>query len=336
MKELSVYFSVLISLVALFSCSQEEKTLSSSKIPKGFDIVLYPEGNEYNEDRFNLGKKLFYDSILSVDSSLSCNSCHKQEYAFADNVDKSPGVFNRAGKRNAPTLTNVAYLPHVLFEGGVPTLEMQILVPIQEHNEFNSNIVEIANKLNEDETYVSMSQKAYGRNPDAFVITRSISNFQRELISGNSLFDQFEYQNRTNALNESAKKGYDLFFSSKTNCSECHSGFQFTNFAFENNGLYEEYLDPGRYHLTGDSLDLSKFKVPTLRNVELSAPYMHDGSIANLEEVVNHYNSGGKEHISKSKFIKPLNLTDEEKENLVDFLKSLTDIDFINNPRFRL
>lgn len=303
--------------------------------PPGFEEVFYPEGNAYTKERWELGKKLFYDPILSIDSSLSCSSCHKQEYAFADNKAKTPGVFDRPGKRNAPTLTNVAYLPYVLFEGSVPTLEMQILVPIQEHNEFNHNIVSIAEALNKDKTYVQLSNKAYNRNPDAFVITRAISNFQRTLISGNSRFDQYHYQNKKHVLTDSEIRGKDLFFSDKTKCSQCHSGFQFTNYTFENNGLYEHYEDIGRYHFTGEESDKHKFKVPTLRNIELSAPYMHDGSFNTLIDVIEHYNSGGKNHSSKNTIIQPLNLSSEQKADLEAFLKSLTDWEFINNPLFK-
>jgi len=333
--KISFLFKVGLIVFLLVSCSKSEQSYEQSEIPMGFDKINYPTGNEFSVDRFNLGKKLFYDPILSIDSSKSCNSCHRQEFAFADNLDKSPGVFDRAGKRNAPTLTNVAYLPYVLFEGGVPNLEMQILVPIQEHNEFNSNIVAISKKLNLNEDYVNWSLKAYNRKPDPFVITRAISNFQRELISGNSAFDQFEFQDKKNALSEKERKGYDLFFSNRTNCNKCHSGFQLTNYAFENNGLYENYEDPGRYHLTGDSLDLNKFKIPTLRNVGVSGPYMHDGSIQTLKAVIEHYNKGGKNHISKSHLIKPLHLTEVEKENLLAFLLSLTDYEFLENPRFK-
>lgn len=322
--------------ILLVSCSSsKEESGVNIKPPEGFSEIVYPEGNEYSKARWELGKKLFYDPILSIDSTLSCASCHKQEYAFADNKATTPGVFDRPGKRNAPTLTNVAYLPYVLFEGSVPTLEMQILVPIQEHNEFNHNIVAITESLKKNKTYVEMSQKAYNRVPDPFVITRSISNFQRTLISGNSPFDKFYYQNKESALTDQERNGMDIFFGDKAKCSQCHSGFQFTNYNFENNGLYEHYEDEGRLHFTGLESDRSKYKVPTLRNVELSAPYMHDGSLKTLMEVIEHYNSGGQNHINKSALIQPLYLTDQEKMDLEAFLKSLTDWEFINNPVFQ-
>lgn len=337
MKGIPIHIIVLSLLgILFFSCSSSDDNQGMTiYTPQGFEEVFYPEGNEFTQERWELGKRLFYDPILSVDSTLSCASCHKQEFAFADNKDKTPGVFDRPGKRNAPTLANVGYLPYVLFEGSVPTLEMQILVPIQEHNEFNHNIVLIAEALNNNKVYKELSQKAYKRNPDAFVITRAISNFQRTLISGHSRFDQYNYQNDKQALSESEKRGMDLFFGDKAKCSQCHSGFQFTNYNFENNGLYEEYEDIGRYHFTGMESDKNKFKVPTLRNIEVTAPYMHDGSINSLMEVIEHYNKGGENHVSKNSLIQPLNLTSEEKEDLEAFLISLTDWTFINNPMFK-
>ena len=256
------------------------------------------------------------------------------ELFFADNKAVSVGVQNLAGTRNSPSLGNIGYHPYFLREGGVPTLEMQILVPIQEHNEFNHNILDIANELNTDSIYQQMSQAAYNRSVDAYVITRAISTFERTLITGNSPYDKYTFQNKKHVLSNRELKGMNLFFSSKTNCSQCHNGFNFTNYAFENNGLYLNYSDVGRMRVTNDSSDLSLFKVPSLRNVEHTAPYMHDGSINTLEEVLEHYNQGGKLHVNKNILIEPLNLTQTEKEDIILFLKSLTDWDFINNSKF--
>ncbi len=318
------------------SC-QKDQTLSETVLPeilvppKGFPNMEFPEGNEYSTVRWELGKKLFYDPVLSIDSSVSCGSCHMPNLSFADNLATTPGAFNRPGTRNAPSLANVGYKPHLLREGSVPTLEMQVLVPIQEHNEFAHNIVDISEELNTLSEYVQMSQEAYGRNPDPFVITRALGVFQRTLISGNSRFD--EYQNgNTSALSPSEKRGMDLFMSSRTQCSSCHSGFNFSNYEFANTGLEESYEDVGRFRFTLDSADLSVFVVPSLRNVELTAPYMHKGQVATLEEVLEHYNSGGKAHPNKSGKIAPLGLTEQEKADMVNFLKTLTDFEFVENP----
>jgi cytochrome c peroxidase len=305
------------------------------KVPAGFPEPDFPRENELNKTRWALGKKLFYDPVLSRDSTKSCASCHHPAHAFSDTVAFSPGVEGRSGVRNAPTLANVAYQPYYLREGGVPTLEMQILVPIQEHHEFGFNILLIADRMMRDSAYLRMSCEAYGRDPDPFVITRSIACFERTLISGESRYDQFHFQAQTDALTPSEKRGMDLFFSDKTNCSTCHSGFNFTNYAFENNGLYVDYKDLGRMRLTDKETDKALFKVPTLRNAALTAPYMHDGSLPTLEAVVNHYNSGGKAHPHKNALIRPLGLSAQEQHDLIAFLGALTDDHFVNNAKFR-
>jgi len=181
---------------------------------------------------------------------------------------------------------------------------------------------------------VEQAKKAYDREPDPFVITRSIANFERSLISGNSKYDQYEFQGRTKALQSNELRGKELFFSAKANCSLCHGDFNFTNYAFENNGLYKTYADSGRMRLTRNEQDRALFKVPSLRNVELTAPYMHDGSMETLEQVVAHYNSGGRFH-KNNNLIKPLDLTKQEQKDLVAFLKSLTDYDFIANKNYQ-
>lgn len=326
---------IVIGILASFIVQKQNKgdiTPYSLAVPKGFPMPVFPEGNELTQERVDLGRMLFYDPILSIDSSISCASCHDQSLAFADNKKISPGVDGRLAARNAPTLTNVVYNPTFLFDGFLKTLEMQILVPIQEHAEFAFNIVEITKLLRKDTNYVKMSLLAYNRIPDPFVITRSIASFERTLISGNSKFDQQVYQNK-NVMNRSEKRGMDLFFN-KLNCTECHGGFNFTNFSVQNNGLYETYLDSGRQRASKLVEDKALFKVPTLRNIALTAPYMHDGSISTLEEVIKHYESGGKSHSNKSVHIKPFKLSNKQRKDLIHFLNTLTDIDFINNPDF--
>ncbi|MES2477612.1 MAG: cytochrome c peroxidase [Bacteroidota bacterium] len=304
-------------------------------IPEGFPSVIFPEGNEYTYQRWALGKRLFYDPIMSKQNTVSCASCHIAQNAFSDTISFSIGDNAVLGKSNAPTLTNIGYHPYYTRAGGVPTLEMQILVPIQEHDEFNTNILDIVERLNNIPSYVEQSIAAYDRVPDAFMITRAIANFERSLISGNSPYDQFQFQGKANALNTKEKKGKELFYSSRTNCSQCHNGFNFTNYSFENNGIPPNSLDSGRMRLTKDETDRDKFKVPTLRNIVLTAPYMHDGRFKTLEEVVANYNSGGTPHKNKSEFIKPLGLSSEEQQELIAFLKALTDQTFINNQNFK-
>lgn len=326
--------------VTIASCTQENieplhmMPPAFMERPIGFDSIPEPEDNKYSPERWALGKKLFYDPIMSLDSTISCGSCHKAAAAFSDDIVLSLGIEERLGTRNTPSLTNVAYHPYYTREGGVPTLEMQILVPIQEHNEFDFNIVLLAERMAQDSTYVTMSLEAYDRRPDPFVITRSLACFERSFISGYSRYDHYANYNDQEALTPAELRGMELFFSDKTNCASCHSGFNFTNYAFENNGLYEDYPDNGRYRLTGEAMDIAKFKVPSLRNIELTAPYMHDGSLETLAEVIDHYNLGGAEHTNKSTLIKPLALSNQDKSELIAFLLSLTDDNFVSNPLF--
>lgn len=318
------------------SCAKEIEgteiaNLQIMEVPQGFPEIEHPNGNEYTVDRWNLGKKLFYDPVLSKDGSISCASCHDPSLAFSDDKSVSIGAGGLLGTRNSPSLANVAYHPYYTREGGIPSLEMQILVPIQEHNEFNNNIVLISDTLAKIPSYVQLASAAYDQEPNAFVITRALSQFERSMISGQSSYD-LEYNNGIEgSMSESAQRGKVLFDSDRTSCSTCHSGFNFTNYSFQNNGLYDEYPDNGRERLTQNPNDKALFKVPSLRNVEITAPYMHDGSIQSLDEVVAHYNNGGSDHIHKSDLIKPLNLSESERFDLVSFLESLTDQKFITN-----
>lgn len=318
------------------SCAKESESteianLQIMEIPLGFPEIEHPEGNEYTPERWELGKRLFYDPILSKDGSISCASCHDPSLAFSDNQSVSIGSGGLLGTRNSPSLANVAYHPYYTREGGLPTLEMQILVPIQEHNEFNNNIVLIADTLSKIPSYVQMAKAAYDREPGAFVITRALSQFERSMISGQSIYDlEYNYDIK-GSMSDAALRGKELFDSERMSCSTCHSGFNFTNYSFENNGLYDEYPDNGRERLTQDPNDKALFKIPSLRNVEITGPYMHDGSMETLAEVIEHYNTGGSGHINKSELVQPLNLTENEKSDLLAFLKSLTDQNFISN-----
>ncbi len=339
MNLLTVIGCVLF-LVCLISCTSNQvdefvEYPRLMEIPKGFDPIPQVQDNDFTYARWELGKKLFFDEIMSRDNSISCASCHQPNLSFSDNQKQSFGVEGRIGKRNAPSLANVAYHPYLTREGGVPTLEMQVLVPLQEHDEFDFNIVDLSERLLADDEYTEMSYTAYDRPPDPYVITRALACFERSLISGNSFFDQFTQHDILHVMNEKAQKGMDLFFSSRTQCAACHGGFNFTNYAFENNGLHEEYEDPGRFRLTQKDSDKGMFKVPSLRNIAMTAPYMHDGSLPSLRAVIEHYNKGGAHHPNKSKLIKKLNLSEEEKQHLILFLESLTDRTFIENPNFQ-
>lgn len=304
-------------------------------LPAGFPMPDIPDDNQYTAARAELGKKLFYDTRLSRANTISCGTCHIQSKGFADNLELATGTENRTGLRNVPTLTNIAYADKLLMDGGSFSLEAQAFVPIEDHNEMDFTFKELVELLAKDGDYQRRSRDAYGRDFDAFTLTRALANFQRTLISGNSPYDQYIFQGNETALNARQLKGMELFFSEKANCSSCHSGFNFTGNTFENIGLYKDYADPGRARITLDPADDGKFKVPTLRNVELTAPYMHDGSLATLMEVVEHFHDGGNPHPNKSMEVKPIGLTKEEMENLVAFLHALTDETFVENAEFR-
>lgn len=327
--------SIAIILFFIFSFHAKHQKYNEYEltIPAGFPQPKIPKDNLLTTERIELGKLLFFDPIMSRDSSISCASCHQPELAFTDGLSKSIGIRDQVVSRNAPTLTNMAYQDSGLFlDGGVPTLEMQVVVPVQEHSEFDFDLKLIATRMKRDSTYMRLSYLAYNREPSAYVITRSIASFERTLISGNSRFDEFVNGDQ-GALSKFEKKGMKLFYN-KLNCAKCHSGFNFTNMSLQNNGIYSyPYpLDSGRMRISHSEKDRDKFKVPTLRNIELTGPYMHDGSMNSLEEVIEHYDSGGYNHQNKSNLIQPLNLTKKEKLQLISFLKTLTDFQFID-PR---
>ncbi len=306
-----------------YGCHQKNEA-NTSRFPE----INHPEDNLPTQERIDLGERMFFSTIFSVDSTISCASCHMPEYAFADTLPVSFGVKKRLGTRNSPSLLNVGYREKFLLDGILPSLEKQVTVPIHEHLEMDFNIVLLSERMNKDSSWIKMSQKAYERNPDPYVITRALSVFQRTLVSKNSSYDKYMRGDKE-ALTSQQEEGMKLF-NGKANCSECHSGLFFTNEEITNNGLYEHYKDSGKMRLTMLEQDRDLFKVPSLRNVEVTAPYMHNGSLSTLQEVISHYNSGGKKHINKSEKIKPLNLTEDEQQALISFLQALTDKETID------
>ncbi len=329
-------FTYLLVLLASLSACQKDAEVpvvqDFQNIPSWFPEMEIPTENQLTQARIDLGRKLFYEKKLSRDESISCGTCHKLENAFTDELPIATGIEGRLGLRNTPTLSNIGYTDIMFMDGGVRTLELQAQSPIFTHEEMDFTIAEFLERIEGDETYIRMFDEAYGQEPGAFGISRSIAAFERTFISGHSRFDAYEYQGDVNALSAAEKRGRDIFFSSETACTECHVPPLFTNFEFENIGLYEEYADTGLARITQLDEDKGKFKIPNLRNVAETAPYMHNGSMATLEEVVAHFNAGGVGHVNQSPLIKPLGLTEQEKADLVAFLHSLTDQNFINNP----
>lgn len=330
-------FFIALFLVLLFSCKREEDPVLSDRyelrIPDGFPQPDIPAEHYLSKSRIELGKKLFFDPRLSVDHTISCGSCHLPSLAFSDNKALSIGVQNRIGFRNAPPLFNLAWVPVFMKDGGVPTLELQVHAPISDVNEMAFDILLAVDRLKDDPVYADLSLYAYKRPLDTYVLTRALAAFQRSLVSGNSAYDRYLYKGGT--LSASELRGKDLFFSDSLHCADCHSGFNFTTNLFENNGLYLVYADTGRARITLKPEDSGKFRVPSLRNIALTAPYMHDGSLATLDEVIAHYASGGAAHPNKNPMLNGFQLSIQDQADLIAFLHTLSDVEFINNPEHR-
>jgi cytochrome c peroxidase len=325
------YPLLLGTLLALSGCSKEHPDLDEGNallildIPAGFQYPNIPADNLPTQNRIDLGKQLFNDPILSLDTSISCASCHKTELAFTDGLRFSKGIDTMWAARNSMTLVNAAYQPTLFWDGGSPTLEHQAVAPIENPREMGFEINAAVARLQNHPTYPDLFQKAYGEAPSVYSLTRALACYERTLFSGVSRFDRFRYLGQQDALNESEIRGMNIFMGERGECFHCHGEPNFTDYTFQNNGLYLEYPDSGRARITFQSTDVGKFKVPSLRNVELTGPYMHDGSIATLEEVIDHYDMGGNPHPNRSGLLRPINMTAQEKADLLAFLKALTD-----------
>lgn len=300
-------------------------------VPSHFPPAPLPADNAVTAARLELGKKLFYDPRLSRTGEVSCASCHKQELAFADPRQVSVGVQGRTGKRNAPPLANLAWNTTFFWDGGVKTLEQQAIGPITNPLEMDMTMGEVVQRVAADPEYVRLSLAAYGSEPRPEVVTKAIASFMRSLVSGASRYDR-HLRGDPSALSAAEQRGAAIALGERGDCFHCHVGFNLTNNTFANNGVAS--ADPGRRQITGRADDEGKFKVPTLRNVALTAPYMHDGSLATLREVVDFYSRGGQGHPNTDPTIQPLNLSEQEKADLIAFLGALTDEGFVKDPRF--
>jgi len=300
------------------------------QVPEGWEAPEFPEDNGFNDVRWAMGRDLFFDPRLSLDGAVSCSTCHLPERAFTAPEAVTPGAFGAFGERNAATLTNAAYQPHFMAEGGVPTLEMQVLVPLQEPSEMAHNIVTVCEELAQD--YAVQAEAAYGRELDPFVLTRALATFQRSLLSGNSPWDLWQ---RGGTVEEAVEQGGILFGAEGLGCDRCHTPPLFTTHGFANNGVDSVSVDPGRWRLTGESSDSGAFKIPTLRNIGFTGPYMHDGRFATLDEVVDHYASGGAGHAHQDSLLVPFALSEEERSQLMAFLGALDDTAFVLDVRWR-
>jgi cytochrome c peroxidase len=290
--------------------------------------------NPLTEEGFQLGRKLFYDGRLSKDGNFSCASCHQQFAAFATfDHDFSHGFNDQFTTRNAPALQNLAWVPLYHWDGGINHIEVQALSPLTAHNEMAENIDSVLQKLRADAAYKRMFKKAFGKEEiNSQKMLKAIAQFVGTLVSADSKYDKMKRGEA--AFNASELHGYEVF---KLNCEHCHKEPLFTDNSFRNNGLAQnEFLkDSGRMRITGEPADSLKFRVPTLRNVSVTQPYMHDGRFYSLGQVIDHYAKGIQQSATLDSSLRNgIQLTKHEKYDLVLFLQTLTDSSFLKNKRF--
>ena len=308
-------------------------------VPDGFPDMQIPEDNTMTVEGVQLGRMLFYDPILSADNTQSCASCHGQGFSFTDNGRRfSLGIDGFEGTRNAMAILNAGWMTSFFWDGRDGSLEEQAFEPVTNPIEMHQLWPDAVDKLKNHSEYPNLFFDAFGtRDIDSTHVVKAIAQFERTMISSNSKWDRYlrgEYE-----LTQAESKGFEIFFTEKGDCFHCHSTILYTDNLFHNNGLDSVFADKGRFDVTGDGNDVGKFKTPTLRNVEFTAPYMHDGRFETLEEVIDFYSEGLKFSPTIDPLMKNVNqggiqLTDDEKQNLIAFIKTLTDTTFINNPEY--
>jgi len=305
-------------------------------VPEYFPLPVYDfSKNPLTENKILLGRTLFYEPMLSKNNTISCESCHSPFSAFT-HIDHtlSHGIHDSIGTRNSPTLMNLAWQKYFMWDGAVNNLDMQALAPISHPFEMGSSINEVVEKLNTSEKYRKLFYNAYGDNTATGEKTlKAISQFMLTLVSANSKYDKV--MRKESNFTEQEANGYLLF---KNNCASCHTEPLFTNGNFENNGLPMDLLlkDIGRMKVTSNKNDSLKFKVPSLRNIEYSYPYMHDGRFKKLSEVLNHYTNGIQPSKTLATQLKHgIQLSSNEKVDIITFLLTLSDKEFVFNPKFQ-
>lgn len=280
------------------------------------------------ETKADLGKKLFFDTRLSKNNKISCASCHRPEFAFADTSAVSVGVYGRKGKRNSPSVMNMASREVFFYDGRAKTLEEQATFPIQDHNEMDILVDAAFERIIKDKKYQSYFQNVYNEMPNKTNILNAIAEFERTLETS-SPFDKYMAGDEK-AISTSAKRGHKLFLDPKNKCFECHFSPDFTGDEFRNIGLFDgtKYNDSGRYLITKNPRDIGKFKVPGLRNVAVTAPYMHDGSMKTLREVISYYNDiylQVPHPINEDSLVRQkIELSNQDIQDIENFLISLT------------
>ncbi len=356
MKKIVVFCFVALSV---FSCSKSgEENTNEAYIPTTVNLEIptifqqflpapiIPANNPLTQEGIDLGRKLFFDPILSGDGTLSCAGCHIQNNSFTDPRQFSVGIDGSVGTRNSMPIFNVAWNINQKFfwDGRAHSLEDQALDPVENPIEMNNTWDNAVSSLQATSHYPELFKKAFGTSTiTKNLVVKAIAQFERTLISGNAPFDRY-LMGDTNAVSQSVINGFNVFMDpDKGDCFHCHGSDAnplWTDNIFHNNGLDETFTDKGLGNVTGDPLDFGKFKSPSLRNLAYTAPYMHDGRFETLDEVINHYSEG----LVYSETIDPLmkfvaqggsHLTPEEKTDLKAFLLSLSEDGFTTNPNFQ-
>ncbi len=333
---------VLLSAIWIAGCKKDNIDPGTWRpvsfvVPKGWPQPVYTfANNPLTFDGFELGRKLFYDVRLSRDNTISCGSCHQQFSAFAHiDHDISHGVENRLGTRNSPALFNIAWFPSFFWDGGVNHLETQPINPIQNHLEMDMTLTEVIDRVNADAAYRERFKKVFGNETaNSQMIFRAMSQFMAAMVSSDAKYDKYVANPGAGYFNAQEVRGLTLF---RQHCASCHKEPLFTDYSFRNNGLapLASVNDSGRAHITLDIADLYKFKVPSLRNIALTRPYMHDGRIATLEDAVEHYRTGVYASATTDPLVSGrISMTADDKKDIISFLQTLTDSTFIHNTLF--
>ncbi|MCG8183358.1 cytochrome-c peroxidase [Tenacibaculum piscium] len=340
------YFFVLVVFVSLFSaCSEKENVYTKMPVafekPSNFPEPTYDfQRNPLTDKGIALGKKIFYDGVLSSDGTTSCASCHEQTFAFTHHGHQfSHGVDGREGTRNTPPIQNMAFQKHFAWDGATSHLDMFPIVPITNPNEMDETVSNVIEKLKKKAPYKKMYEEAFDNGEITSENTfKALSQFMLTMVSANSKYDTYIRNETDSNFSSEEKKGLKIF---QQKCATCHQTDLFTDDSFRNNGLSidPKIQDVGRMETAFDSKEKYKFKVPSLRNIQVTAPYMHDGRFLTLEAVLNFYSDGVQntenlDPILKHNGILGIPLTTQEKQAIIVFLKTLTDDTFLTDKRF--
>jgi cytochrome c peroxidase len=314
------YLSRLALLAPAFAILAADPAL---EVPLGLLPIQFPKSNPYSPEKRELGRLLYYDKRLSADGTVSCATCHAPESSFTDNKPVSGGIKGQTGGRSAPTVFNRAYSLAQFWDGRAKSLEEQAGGPMQNPIEMGNTHEVVVKTLKGLPGYVARFKQAFGSEEFGIdEVTKAIATYERTVLSGNSPYDRYKAGDKK-AMSASQIRGFDVYFN-KAKCDQCHEGVNLTANSYHNLGVGTDKPNPdeGRMAVTKNPADWASFKTPTLREIARTAPYMHDGSLATLEEVVEYYNKGGNPNKNLDERMKPLNLTPQEKKDLVEFMKA--------------